>query len=340
MSQGHFMSIPAPERWTFPAAKVRVEAGLNTLQALGERTIFDSEVLETVAEVGRDLLWIDGIEIVHEDGERGLFLGRTPREFDDLYFGDARNFDTLVQRMVGAETAEQRETVLDELPGVLELHSDMLERARGVAYDGDFIDALDRMVVRMRTAINTFRLWRKASTAVARVETAAELAEEAADAAAESAGETAAVTLSGEFDALAATESRSGNIFRGLTIAFLLGAVVYSAVIAFVAKTPSVELAQKLAVTVPILLLAGYFTREASHHRRTSQWASVLGAQLRSLRAYTAALKPEQAADLRYDLGRRVFLTSPESGEASPGADGATLDLIAERLSPRGPAAS
>lgn len=307
-------------------------ATINTLDALESTETFELAVLSTLKTVGRDLEWLLTVEVNMGEGGVGTLVARTSPNFDDQLFGVVRTYESLVRRMVSSGTQVERDLVVDDVPDLLSMHSLLLESAREYGRDDrEYLTAVDAQLVMARTALNSFELWRRTANAVTRVETAADLAEEAADAAAESAGDTASVSLSEEFDGLARSENRVGNIFRGLTIAFLVAAAIYSGAIAFAAETPTVELAQKLAVALPILLFAGYFTRESRQHRQTAQWASVLGAQLRSLRAFTASLPSDQAATLRFELGRRVFLSAPDGG-SRPETDAASAEKVSEIL--------
>jgi hypothetical protein len=188
-------------------------------------------------------------------------------------------------------------------------------------------ESVQERLISLLSLQSSFRLANRAAGAVAK-------AEEAADSAAESAGGLSEIELSTEFDQLAKREGRTANRFRGFTIFLFLIVIAYAAAVALAARTPSVEVGQKLAVGIPVLLLAGYFSREASHHRKTARWASILGAQLRSVRAYTVSMGAEAAESLRLDLGKRAFLetpdTQPSKDEGSTAATPVDAGLVRE----------
>lgn len=151
----------------------------------------------------------------------------------------------------------------------------------------------------------------KLRDATRRASVAAEEAEQIRSDVAEAAGEVAEGQLATEFEQLARGDQRQAQIFRGLTVAVFVAVIGYAAAVAWTAESASVELAQRLAVAVPVLLLGAYFSKEAGNHRDAYRWASVLSTQLRTIKAYTATLEPTRAAELRAKLGERVMLTSP-----------------------------
>jgi hypothetical protein len=96
---------------------------------------------------------------------------------------------------------------------------------------------------------------------------------------------------------------------------------------------------RKLALNVPVLLLAGFLGRESSQHRRTARWAAVIVAQLRAIRAFTGELNPKAADALRARFGQRVFLEAPElpgaakpEGDVAAGASGVDVEALVPRM--------
>ena len=149
------------------------------------------------------------------------------------------------------------------------------------------------------------------------------------DATAEAAGVVAEGSLAIEFATIARAERRPALVFQGLTIALFVGTIAYAAAVAYESREPSVELAQRLSVAIPVLLLAGYFSRESTRHRRAQRWATVLTAQLRTINAYTAQLDDANAAVLRQSFGQRVFMSSPDGVESASDDSDATGSLLA-----------
>ena len=182
-----------------------------------------------------------------------------------------------------------------------------------------FAAAGDQLRV-LRSIRGPFALWRQTLEASDR-------AEAAADAAAESAGETAEKSLAHEFEGLRDRERRAAELFRIATITLLLGVLGFSGWVAFANHAETdMEVWRKLALAIPALLLGAYLGREASEHRRTARWASVLVAQLKSIRAYSIELSELQREELKAVFGRRVFLESPDG--THPVAEPVPIDVV------------
>ncbi|WP_425005762.1 hypothetical protein [Mycolicibacterium sp. S3B2] len=63
----------------------------------------------------------------------------------------------------------------------------------------------------------------------------------------------------------------------------------------------------KLLVGVPFLALSAFCGHVAAHHREVSRYLGILIAQLKSVDAYSAALSPDEQAELWFGLGKRAF---------------------------------
>lgn len=151
-------------------------------------------------------------------------------------------------------------------------------------------------------------------------------AEAAATAAVESAGLAAESALAHDFDSYSKQQS---SLARSWTIGlFGLTAVVVLIDAYMVLRLPeggrrmSVTTVNRLSVVVPLLLLAVYCGREASASRRTAREAEAIAVRLQALRAYTAALDPDQRQEISSSLGRDVFsLRTGERAGSTPAAE-------------------
>jgi hypothetical protein len=146
------------------------------------------------------------------------------------------------------------------------------------------------------------------------------------------AGVTGETSLAVHFGNYAASERKTANLLRLGTVAVLLGVTVLAAVLLFRkgANPTTTEDIAKLSLTIPLAALATYLGREASRHRRVSQWAGELEVQLLTVDAFTETLSGSLREQIRSDLGRRVFTTQvgvANEGEVAPStiADAAGL---------------
>jgi hypothetical protein len=142
------------------------------------------------------------------------------------------------------------------------------------------------------------------------------------DATRQAAGQVGSGSLATHFADYAQQESRTANVLRGCAIATLLAIAAVAAWLLFrnlqASNNLVAELA-RLAVVVPLALLAGYLSREATRHRQTANWANSLKIQLLTHEAYIAPL-PNQERDIqRGEFARRIFIGS---------ADPSTVDTI------------
>jgi hypothetical protein len=167
----------------------------------------------------------------------------------------------------------------------------------------------------------------------------AEKARASAQAAELSAAMAAQKALSGEFGTLSKRETEIADNFRKLvvaTVAILIGA---SATASIFGSNKLDDLVPHLAISVPLLILAGYFAREAAHHRRFGRWARVLQVQLQTIEAYVAPLNAEDRSRLLTEFGSRVLGPLPEAAGGEDDGDLTTALSIIERLAARPPKA-
>jgi hypothetical protein len=140
----------------------------------------------------------------------------------------------------------------------------------------------------------------------------------------ESSGHASTVSLSDGFRVYAYREVCQVYLWTAFSLVALVATpfVGYKLLFGNADLTWQLELA-RLAITLPILAVAGYCAKVASHHRenaRHAQWATV---QLRSIRGYCDDLNADDNRELRMLLGRRVF-ANPDF-ETKSGGDSVTL---------------
>lgn len=107
------------------------------------------------------------------------------------------------------------------------------------------------------------------------------------------------------FEENAAAEKASADRLRlvasslVLLVSAIAGVVLVSS--NFTATTLAGDIA-RIAVTLPIAVLAGYLGREASRHRASANWYRLLEVQLKTLDAFVAPLEAGEQARQRAEL--------------------------------------
>lgn len=304
---------PLPNSSALLDAQAKVAAQVETVNRMQDLSRVDQSIVAGLQAAVTALRWLGVLSMYDKQVGRDVhLLAELPAHTVASYLALTNHADALVQ-----EVASSMEESTDWAGGVISLLEDVASFLRELTETVSSIDlgaVLRDRYVETATTLNQLRLWRRTEGAVQKIE-------ESADSKAEVAGEESQLALSTEFDGLATQEVRAALIFRVLTILLFVGVIVYAAAVAYSEKEPSVEMAQKLAVGVPVLLLAGYFAKEGAQHRKTARWAGVLGVQLRSVRAYTVGLDPDETKALRAEFGRRVFMETPDTTDALAGMD-------------------
>ncbi len=153
---------------------------------------------------------------------------------------------------------------------------------------------------------------------------AAERAERAADVASAAAGAAGSKGMAGCFEECATGERRAADLLRTATVTLLSLLIAGSSllVVAGHGYTP-VEVLLRLALVLPVAVLAAYLAKEATRHRRSADWAAELEVELPTLPAYTEKLERTDQAEYRRALGRGISPTArppeaPTSSEVGP----------------------
>ncbi|WP_215817128.1 hypothetical protein [Pimelobacter sp. 30-1] len=318
--------------------RLSMEAGLRDTRRLLEQRIKDSEATEGSRSLTRLALGAVStcVEILSaliredptDDGERW------PAPMDSVPSSIADLWSTLWNEIDRFLTDWEWSVELDDAH--LTALRDAVERSRrlvqivraapGVPMSPLQSDILDAAVEQALSSESAFELVLEMRTLTGRATSAADAAEEAA-------GRRSEVSLSDEFEKLRKNEAEAANWFRGFAIGLFVAAVLVAGWVAVAsADATGTQVAKRLALGVPVLLLAGYLGREASQHLRTARWAAVKVAQLKSIRAYTGELSAGTAEALRGEFGRRVFLETPESAVGEGRGSGEAVPLDVEAL--------
>lgn len=258
---------------------------------------------------------------------------------DDFFI----EIDRLLQMIVDLLSNRSMLDRVDSL--VVELHDQIraaVQRARGsqlaqLGYNGatqfrDEIRNIDSSLITI--AINS-----ELTRAVTRANDAAEKAVEASDKASTAAGTAGEAALSSFYAGLARTEGDAAEKFRIWTIwtgvAAGLTAVVFLVVPEFgllkIESSDFVHLIQRILVSAAAFGMAGYFARQAHHHRSLANWAGALAVQLQTFEAYLAPIEDQTVRDeLRKSFAQRAFGDHPAmKGEPSVTPTAAAMENTA-----------
>ncbi|MEV0066652.1 hypothetical protein [Amycolatopsis sp. NPDC050768] len=152
----------------------------------------------------------------------------------------------------------------------------------------------------------------------------------------QAAGQVAENTLSLHFKKIADRERESSTKLRITAVVFLVLAAIFGYLITK-GEASTAMLAERLSIGVPLLLLAAYFAREASHHRTMSRWAEEIEVKLLTLDAYIEPLDKDQQNLLRSEFGKQIYRIKEESTQSrDPGMSilgevNGLLDRVANR---------
>ena len=157
------------------------------------------------------------------------------------------------------------------------------------------------------------------------------------------AGATGESSLARHFGEYASRERRDANLLRGLCVLTLLSIAGVATLLVSSKEASTLNTAHelaKLAITIPLAVLAAYLGREATRHRKVARRARELEIQLQTVDAFAHPL-PESLRDrLRSELGRQVFASPPpaeifddrDSGPSVVTDAGELIEKIADLL--------
>lgn len=125
----------------------------------------------------------------------------------------------------------------------------------------------------------------------------------------EAAGEAATHSLGEHYASFSAGQAKTADRLR-ILVALLLSAISVAAA-TFLLFNHGIkswpEQLTRLSITVPLLLLAYYLSRESSRHRNSSARAREVEIRMRTVRAYTAELPRKDRGEILALLGRVAF---------------------------------
>lgn len=173
---------------------------------------------------------------------------------------------------------------------------------------------------------------------------------ESAGKAAQAAGQTGTSGMSLAYQKLAGEELKAANGFRWATIGMSAAAAALATLFIFgpilgmisdFGTNDYPHLFQRIVFLAGILGLAGYFARQAHHHRAMANWARSVDVQLQTFEAFLDPVSNEDVRnELRQAFAVRVFGDHPAmKGEPPVTSSAAVLDAavsLAAKLSPGG----
>lgn len=139
----------------------------------------------------------------------------------------------------------------------------------------------------------------------------------------EAAGEVASGSLSAHFHTYGRNAVIAAEVLRAFATITLAGIVVYvvTTVPSLVSGGASISsIVARLSFTIPLGILVAYLARESSKHREDARWAYKNSIRLRTFDAFVAPLSDSQAAELRVEFGRQVFLSEDSGRQDSEGS--------------------
>ena len=169
--------------------------------------------------------------------------------------------------------------------------------------------ALSRWEDDLEAAKKDFDQTLKAATAAEIATKAAERATKASGLAEQAAGISGAATLGGHFKEVAGKEGRTASWWTGIAVTSLLAVIVAGAFIISRSVTSHwIETLFRLALVLPIVGLAAFSARLASHHRLLSRWAKTSAVQINSVAPFAQQIPTDEGREeLILYAGRTVF---------------------------------
>jgi hypothetical protein len=142
-----------------------------------------------------------------------------------------------------------------------------------------------------------------------RIDKAVQQAEESVASISEAAGDVAEGSLSKYFSSHGDRERLAAEIARGavVLIALLITVFLFVEFRSVSDGFSWLDLARKIALTLPGVGLAAYLARESNKHRKNADWAATIAVQLNTVRPYVDELPAELREQIRTELGKRVF---------------------------------
>jgi hypothetical protein len=197
-------------------------------------------------------------------------------------------------------------------PGEAALSDNLGEALRHLHLESAKSGATEARLSRIRSAINqqdirSMDLKRRES--LKRIETAEHEATTAAASAKKAAGTAGEAVLTGHFKSYAAEEYRRSYLYLGGAIVSLIAAILAAAFVVWGADVNDIGWREGLraVVSLPLLGLAYYLSRESSVHSEAARKAHEIEVRLATIEAFTQVMAEPQRQDLRNTLGHLVY---------------------------------
>ncbi len=142
-----------------------------------------------------------------------------------------------------------------------------------------------------------------------------------------------------DFSEYATREGRTANLWRGFAFLFLFAAGVVSVSVEVHLALPLVfrqipgRVALHLAITAPLVVLAGYAASQSGHHRDTERYARKAALELSAIGPFLTSLPGYKQNEAREKLALRMFgQPLPAGGRRRQGDSLASLQQILQLL--------
>jgi hypothetical protein len=175
---------------------------------------------------------------------------------------------------------------------------------------GDYFFRGDlKPITSLITEFDELAVAQRQAAALKRIETAARQATSAAESAKRAAGAAGDAALTGHFGSYASKEYLRSYMYLGGAILSLLGALAGAAIVLWGDRTSGIgwHEALKALVSLPILGLAYYLSRESSAHSEAARRAHEIEVRLQTIEAFTEVMPEVQRQELRGTLGKLIY---------------------------------
>lgn len=165
---------------------------------------------------------------------------------------------------------------------------------------------------------------------LAQAEQARDKTIEVLNSAKKAAGEVGATEQAVHYKNFADSERRTATFLRYVVISILVAMAVTALLIVSSAQSNGFTLTElsKLAVVLPLAVLAAYLGRESGRHRVTANWAQELAMQLLTFDAFSAPLDENARIELRAKFAAQVFGVSTRPNFEAEHGPSVAADVI------------
>ena len=269
---------------------------------------------------------------LHTDGKWArlrdlLYWARRALDAGPLYEPIAQNVLFFFTRFRNANLDEQDKMVYEANRFTISLLTEDLPE--------DFLNALEPHERQdFYTALERIQLLDRAEEATDNAELSAERIKVVESHVRELAGETSATSLAAHYAQHARSEEIAANWLRAAAIGLALATAFAVVFIPIDSALSTAELFHRLAFSVPVILLSGYFAREAGQHRFVARGLRATEVKLKSLWAFADGLVDEDVRTSFLDrVGSTLFTAATaQPGEAQPPASLDQMDVMLQRI--------